>query len=240
MCFHLPSNNDSLSLHQFLWSILSVSLCRVSFNGGPLCTGVISVSLNLARFRHSLTLPFTLESSTKLLHHVDVSSMPRSMIICCICNISRSSFRGSGSLYAILLEGAWYCQLPSYTSTLNVLSKQPIPEKTPHVQLFFLSCSVELCLLYNQGCWMLLLSGNNTSCFHVSHISLHTLSLVCLAIQCLESLAVLSHPLVIQRIYIWHFYLCVLILLCTHLFVLFLINCIFLAQLNCICGKQGS
>ena len=54
------------------------------------------------------------------------------------------------------------------------------------------------------------------------HLSLCMLSLVDLTVQDMVSLAVLGHLLVLQRIYIWHFYLYVLILLYTHIIVCYL------------------
>ena len=67
---------------------------RMSFNVRPPCTSLISTLLSLDLFRQIVTLPFTLGTSTKLLLHSYVSSMPRGTIICCLCNLFSSSFRG--------------------------------------------------------------------------------------------------------------------------------------------------
>ena len=54
---------------------MPASLGRISFNVGPLCTGLISALLSLDRFRNNHTLPLALGTSTKLLSHSDVSFM---------------------------------------------------------------------------------------------------------------------------------------------------------------------
>ena len=60
-----------------------------------------------------------------------------------------------------------------------------------------------------------------------SFLSLSTLFLVCLTVGCLETQAVVVYLLVLQRICIWHFYLCVLILLYTCIIIPYLIDCMF-------------
>ena len=72
---------------------MPASLGRMSFNVGPLCTGLISTSLSLARSRHSVTLSFALWTSTKLLHHLNVLYMLSGTIICCLCNLPTSFLR---------------------------------------------------------------------------------------------------------------------------------------------------
>ena len=51
-----------------------LSLGKISFNVGPLCTGLINTWFNLTGSKHSLTLPFALGTNTKLLHHSAVLS----------------------------------------------------------------------------------------------------------------------------------------------------------------------
>ena len=60
---------------------MPASLGRISFSVGPLWTGLISTSLSLAGSSYSLTLQFALGTNTKLLHHLDVSSTHRAIII---------------------------------------------------------------------------------------------------------------------------------------------------------------
>ena len=47
----------------------------MSFNVGPLSTGLISALLRLSRSRHNLALSFALGISTKLMQYSDVSSV---------------------------------------------------------------------------------------------------------------------------------------------------------------------
>ena len=54
-----------------------VSFGSISFSVGPLCIGLIGTWLSLAGSKHNHTLPFALGTTTKLLHHSDISSMPR-------------------------------------------------------------------------------------------------------------------------------------------------------------------
>ena len=60
----------------------------------------------------------------------------------------------------------------------------------------------------------------------MSHLLYHMLFSLCLAIPHLASKVVLGHHLVLERIYILDIYLCVLILLHTHLGDLCLVDCI--------------
>ena len=69
----------------------------------PLCTGLINTLLGPARFRNSLTLPLAFGDQRKLLYHLDVSSTPSGTFICCFCNLSSSTLRGSCSACTILL-----------------------------------------------------------------------------------------------------------------------------------------
>ena len=78
----LPSQS-LLVLHTYLLHIHLLSggiSCLLVFGGycwglGFLGTGLISTVLSLAWSRHSFTLPFTLGTRMKLLHHSDVLSM---------------------------------------------------------------------------------------------------------------------------------------------------------------------
>ena len=54
----------------------------MSFNVGPLWTGLINAWFNLAGSKHNLTLPFALGTNTKLLHHSTVLSIPSGVIMC--------------------------------------------------------------------------------------------------------------------------------------------------------------
>ena len=67
---------------------MSASLNRMTFNVGLICTGLISAFISLAGSRHNLTLPFSLKTSTKLLHHSDVFYYLLSL------SLSNSSFEG--------------------------------------------------------------------------------------------------------------------------------------------------
>ena len=113
------------------------SLGRIMFNVGPLCTGLISTLSTLAGYRHNHILPLALETITKLLHHSNVSSMPRGIIIYYFCSLSSSSFRDSWSTHATLLGVAWYGWVTSFTFKLGVPSKHSIPEKITKFTVHF-------------------------------------------------------------------------------------------------------
>ena len=53
----------------------------MSFNMGPLQTGLINAWFHLTGSKHNLTLPFALGTNTKLLHHSAVSSIPSGVIM---------------------------------------------------------------------------------------------------------------------------------------------------------------
>ena len=89
---------------------MPASLCRISFMIRAMWIGLISALLSPAGSRHSLTLPFTLWMSTKLLHCLDVSSTPSETIICCLCSLSNTPFSGSCKEYATLLGGTYHIQ----------------------------------------------------------------------------------------------------------------------------------
>ena len=99
---------DELSSSFILWKpafasisviyFMPAGLSRMSFKVRPLCTGLISTLLNLARSRYSLILSFTLGTIMKLLHHPEVFSMPMGTIICWPCNLSSSSFTTGNTL----------------------------------------------------------------------------------------------------------------------------------------------
>ena len=59
------------SIRERYFALLSFG--RISFRVGPLCIGHISAWFRDAGSRHSLTLPLALGTSTKLLHHSNVS-----------------------------------------------------------------------------------------------------------------------------------------------------------------------
>ena len=124
------------------------NLSRISLNVGPLYTGLISILLSLARSRHNHILPFIFGTMTKLLYYSDDSSAPGGTTICCFCSQSTSSLRGSWSIYATLLQGASYGQLPPFTCNINVPLKHPIPEK---------QSLNSLCIFIN--IWLTLVSG---------------------------------------------------------------------------------
>ena len=77
----------------------------------------------------SMTLLLALGTSTKLLHHSDVSSTPRGVIISCCCSLSSSSWNGFCSAYATNHGGAWYGLLSVFSCKENVPSKHPMPLK---------------------------------------------------------------------------------------------------------------
>ena len=109
--------------------LITASLGRISFNVGPLCTGLLSALLSLARFSHNCILPLAFRTRKKLLHHSHVSYTSSGTIICCFCSGCTSSLRVLWSTYAILV-GAWYGWLPFFTYNLEVPSQHPIPRKT--------------------------------------------------------------------------------------------------------------
>ena len=92
---------DDLSSSRKLWypeltsireSYLSLlSFGSILFEMGPLCTGLISAWFNCAGSRHSLTLPLALGTSTKLLHHSEVSLTSRDAIMSCCSSLFNSS-----------------------------------------------------------------------------------------------------------------------------------------------------
>ena len=98
------------------WTLISINVkyCipgnigKMSFYIEPLCTDLISAVLSLAGSRNSLTLPSVLGPSTRLLQHFDTLSTLKETIICCICSLINSSFRGSYGVYATILRSTWY------------------------------------------------------------------------------------------------------------------------------------
>ena len=139
----------------------------------PMWTGLISTLLHLAGSKHCLYLPFALGSSKKLLHHSGILSMPSETIICCLCSVSISSFRGSCNAYATLLETNWYGWQLSLAWKLNISSKQSMSEK--NIAEFIVNLFVNtsffcllLCLCYT---W------NNLVCLFYYHVYLLYLSL---------------------------------------------------------------
>ena len=117
MICHLVLNYDTPSLHLFILGI-SCLLTLVEYNLAlVLWMGLISTLLGLVGSGYRFTLPFALGTNMKLLHHLDVSSMPSATITYCICSLPSSSFRGSCKACASLLWGAWYGWLPSLTCT---------------------------------------------------------------------------------------------------------------------------
>ena len=62
---------------------MHVSLGNMSFSLGPLHTSLVMVWSKLADSRHSLAIRLGLGTSTKLLHHSRLSSMPTGTMICC-------------------------------------------------------------------------------------------------------------------------------------------------------------
>ena len=85
-----------------------LNLGSMSFNVGPLWTGLINASFNLAGSKHNLTLQFAFGTNTKLLHHTAVSSTPSGVIMSSFCSWSNSSLHGFCSIYATHLGGAWF------------------------------------------------------------------------------------------------------------------------------------
>ena len=82
-----------------------LSLGNMSFNMGPLCTGLINAWLNFAQSKHNLTLPLALGTNTKLLHYSAISPTPRGIIMSNICSQSNSSLNGFCSAYATIPGG---------------------------------------------------------------------------------------------------------------------------------------
>ena len=85
-------------------------LGRISCNVGPLCISLISILLCLAKSRHICTSPLALGTRTKLLHHFNVSSTPRTIIICCFCSLSSSILREFPAAHMLLS-----CGMPGIT-----------------------------------------------------------------------------------------------------------------------------
>ena len=74
---------------------------------GPLCIGLINAWLSHSGSKHSCTLPFTLGTTTKLLHYSAVSSTPRGVMMSSSCS-HFSSLKGFCNAYATCLGGTWY------------------------------------------------------------------------------------------------------------------------------------
>ena len=79
------------------------SLGNISLSVGPLCIGLINAWFSHAGSRHSLTLPFTLGTNTKLLHHSTISSTPNGVMMSIFCRHSSSSLNGFCNAYATCL-----------------------------------------------------------------------------------------------------------------------------------------
>ena len=62
--------------------------------------GLINAWFNHAGSKHNMTLPLTLSTNTKLVHHSDISSTPSGVIISSCCSLSNSSLNGFCSRYA--------------------------------------------------------------------------------------------------------------------------------------------
>ena len=77
----------------------------MSFNMGPLRTGLINAQFNLAGSKHNLTIPFALGTNTKLLHHSVVLSTPSGLIISNFCRPVQFIFKHFCSAYATHLGG---------------------------------------------------------------------------------------------------------------------------------------
>ena len=134
---------DNLSLHQWVWGIWHL-LTWVGYHLGLCPCAQIWVALYRAWLDPGTcqTLPFAFGTKTKLLHHSNVSSTPRGSITCYFCNWPSSFLSGFWRAYGILLNGAWYGQLPSLTCNLYVPLKHWIP-KNHHLRLiviYFLFC----------------------------------------------------------------------------------------------------
>ena len=96
---------DDLSSNFRLWylelaSMINMYLTLLSFGNmsfsiGPLSMGLINVWSSHAESKHSLTLPLALGTSTKLLHHLDISSTPSGAVISCCCSLSNSFWTAS-------------------------------------------------------------------------------------------------------------------------------------------------
>ena len=81
------------------------SLSSILFNVGPLCMGLINAQFIYAESKHNLTLPLTLGTNIKLLHHSAVLSTPTGVIMSNVCNLSSSSLNGFCSVYVTCLDG---------------------------------------------------------------------------------------------------------------------------------------
>ena len=89
MCDYVGQNVlkcNFMHVHFALFSFGSKSL-----SVGPLCTVPMSVVFSFAGSWNNLTLPFDLGTSTKLLHHSTVSSMPSGVMMSCFCSNFNSS-----------------------------------------------------------------------------------------------------------------------------------------------------
>ena len=80
------------SIRERYFALLSFG--SMSLRVGSLCHDLISVWFNCAGSRHNLTLPFGLGTSTKLLHHFDVSSTLRGAIMSCFCSFFKLLHKG--------------------------------------------------------------------------------------------------------------------------------------------------
>ena len=106
---------DDLSSNFSLWYLELASMSdrylkllgfgHMSFSLGPLCMGLISAWFSCAGSKHSLTLPLALDTSTKLLHHSDISLTPSGAIMSCCCSLSNSYLNGFCNTYATHLGG---------------------------------------------------------------------------------------------------------------------------------------
>ena len=67
---------------------------KISLSVSPLWTGHMRAWFSLARYRHSLTFPLDLGTSTKPLHHSTVLSTPSGVIMSCCWIHSNSSLKG--------------------------------------------------------------------------------------------------------------------------------------------------
>ena len=97
------------------------SLGRIPFGVRPLYMGLINTLLSQDGSRHSCTLPLASGTSTKLLHHSDISS------ICCFCSHPISSLSGSLSVcigysprgYLVWLAALFHLQYKCAIETPN-------------------------------------------------------------------------------------------------------------------------
>ena len=81
--FHLMSGYDSPGWHYECKVMYKCKLRKISLVVGPMYTGLISVWFSHLWQWHNLPFPLCLGTSTKLLHHSDVLSIPKGTIIGC-------------------------------------------------------------------------------------------------------------------------------------------------------------